>query len=125
MKRRGLLRAAIGIVSGMVAAVTAGTAAATEVKCRFNDEIRRIEVVHEPGSDLLCEVRYAKSKEAGRGTVLWIGRHDRGFCHDRADQLIARLADTGWVCDVMPKRRVTEERVYDTGPLIIVPRPHR
>ncbi len=121
---------AAAILSMPVTQVAFGQGGA-EVQCYRDGAVRRIEVVRDPAPRRRCEMRYGEPGFGQASRVVWFSERDRGFCHERADALIARLARRGWVCDVMPKRNValgSGREAYAgsgacTGPALVVPRP--
>lgn len=103
----------------------------TEVRCRHDGAVRRIEVVRNPVPPRRCEMRYGEPAQGRASRVVWFSERDHGFCHERADALIATLARRGWVCDVIPKRNVAAGSGREVGmesnarayPAPTVPRP--
>ena len=108
---------------------SAGAAGGTAVECRFGGAVRRIEVLRNPSPERVCEMREAASAHDPAPRVVWFAEHDRGFCHEQADALIATLARRGWVCDVMARRNVAADAGPGagsnarSGSALIVPRP--
>jgi len=65
--------------------------------CTAGDHYRLIEVVA-PGADgAACEVKYRKS-ETGTQEFLWRSRNLPGFCQKKANELVAKLSDSGFTC---------------------------
>jgi hypothetical protein len=130
MNRPQLFRIALVInISAAFAAGSAGAAGGSAVECRFGGAVQRIEVLRDPSPERVCEMRQAASAQDPAPRVVWYAEHDRGFCHERADALIATLARQGWVCDVMAKRNVAPGagpgagNNARSGSALIVPRP--
>ncbi|MEM7024029.1 MAG: hypothetical protein AAF637_15775 [Pseudomonadota bacterium] len=96
---RLLVMACAGLA--LLPASFAEPAAAREDQCvRGDGQIRRVELaVQDPERGVPCEVVYWKDTEQpGVRRVLWSARTDAGFCRQKADELVAKLAAVGWTC---------------------------
>lgn len=68
-------------------------------RCTTGDLVRRVEIVHETGDAVPCEVHYYKdTEEPGRLQVLWQALNEAGYCEARARDFVAGLEDMGWRC---------------------------
>lgn len=87
-----LVRAALSL------ALCLSAPAAAAVVCTHGEARRSVDVESsaEP-APVPCVVRYTKQPE-GVDTVLWSAERDRGFCEDRAADLVERLEGAGWSC---------------------------
>jgi hypothetical protein len=131
MPKRAAVAALVLALLAVLVAETAGAQGGTAVECRREGVTRRIEVLRDPARGRACEVRYVEPGSETVPAVAWFSARNRDSCHGRADMLIATLARTGWVCDVMRKRNVVAESDSpggagpdtESGPRIVVPRP--
>ncbi len=72
---------------------------ASSYRCSFGDNVRRVEIVSEPGVSVPCEVHYYKDTEApGEKQVLWSAQNEDGYCEARTRDFIAQLTNWGWSC---------------------------
>lgn len=68
-------------------------------RCSLDELTRRVEILHEPGVSVPCEVHYYKDAEmAGEHEVLWRATNEAGYCEARAAELVEKLRGMGWTC---------------------------
>jgi len=68
-------------------------------QCSYDEVTRRIEVLHEPGVTVPCEVHYFKDTEMpGEVQVLWRAATEEGYCEAKAAELVQKLEGMGWTC---------------------------
>lgn len=68
-------------------------------QCSYGDLQRRVEILHEAGAEVPCEVHYYKDTEApGDRQVLWHAASEAGYCERKAEEFIAKLQGWGWNC---------------------------
>ena len=68
-------------------------------QCTQGDLQRRVEIVHEGGNPVPCEVHYYKDSQAqGERQVLWRAMNDSGYCESKAREFIEKLEGWGWSC---------------------------
>jgi hypothetical protein len=68
-------------------------------QCTLGDLKRRIEIFHETGVSVPCEVHYYKDTEAaGEMQVLWRAMHEAGYCERKTREFIVELEKMGWNC---------------------------
>ena len=85
-------------------------------QCSIDELTRRIEILHEPGVTVPCEVHYFKDTEMpGEVQVLWSASTEEGYCEAKAAELVQKLEDMGWTCWVPSSR--ADEAADDTGAL--------
>jgi len=103
----------------------AGSAFAQETLtyiCSLGDLQRRVEVFHETGVVVPCEVHYYKDNELpGERQVLWSASSEEGFCESRAAEFVEQLRGWGWDCQsssdsVMPETAPSEDDTDDLAP---------
>ncbi len=86
----------------LLATVLPGLAAAQDAdkyQCSYADMQRRVEIYHEPGVDVPCEVHYYKDSEMpGERQVLWSAQSESGYCERKTSEFIAKLEGWGWDC---------------------------
>ncbi|MCH7503997.1 MAG: hypothetical protein IIA10_11690 [Proteobacteria bacterium] len=86
----------------LLATVLPGLAAAQDAnkfQCSYADMQRRVEIYHEPGVNVPCEVHYYKDSEMpGERQVLWSAQSESGYCERKASEFIAKLEGWGWDC---------------------------
>jgi hypothetical protein len=71
-----------------------------QTQCTYNELVRRVVIMSEPGVSVPCEVHYYKDSEApGEDQVLWSADSQAGYCEEKAAELIAKLEGWGWQCD--------------------------
>lgn len=71
----------------------------TSYSCTYDDLLRRVEILTEPGVPVPCEVHYYKDTEApGESQVLWSAQNDAMYCESKTAEFIARLEGWGWNC---------------------------
>ena len=81
--------------------------------CTAGDDIRHVSVAA-PGADgAACEVRYRKS-ETGTEEVLWRSRNLVNYCDKKANELVAKLSNTGFACaaGAVTETETIEEATY-------------
>jgi len=68
-------------------------------QCSIDELTRRVEILHEPGVAVPCEVHYFKDTEMpGEVQVLWRAATEAGYCEAKAAELIQKLESMGWTC---------------------------
>jgi len=68
-------------------------------QCSYGDLQRRVEILHETGATVPCEVHYYKDSEApGDRQVLWRAVSELGYCERKTEEFIAKLQNLGWNC---------------------------
>jgi hypothetical protein len=68
-------------------------------ECALDELTRRVEVFHETGVTVPCEVHYYKDTEMpGERQVLWRAANEEGYCEAKAEELVASLEGMGWTC---------------------------
>ena len=68
-------------------------------QCTMGELTRRVEIMHETGVPVPCEVHYYKDTEApGERQVLWRAMNEAGYCEAKTAEFIARLSGMGWNC---------------------------
>lgn len=71
----------------------------TSYQCTMGDMTRRVEIMHETGVTVPCEVHYFKDTEApGERQVLWRAMNEEGYCESKTTEFIAMLSASGWNC---------------------------
>ena len=71
----------------------------TSYQCTMGELTRRVEIIHETGVTVPCEVHYYKDTEApGEQQVLWRAMSEEGYCETKATEFIAKLGRMGWNC---------------------------
>ncbi len=86
----------------LLATVLPGLAAAQDAEkyqCSYADMQRRVEIYHEPGVNVPCEVHYYKDSEMpGERQVLWSAQSESGYCERKTSEFIVKLEGWGWDC---------------------------
>ncbi len=86
----------------LLATALPGLAAAQDAdkyQCSQAGLERRVEIYHEPGVDVPCEVHYYKDTEMpGERQVLWSAQSESGYCERKTSEFIAKLEGWGWDC---------------------------
>ena len=67
--------------------------------CTNNNLTRKISVVHEPGAEVPCRVKYEKPDEGADVQYPWSAGNQAGYCKDKADYLADRLRSLNWKCE--------------------------
>ena len=68
-------------------------------QCNMGELTRRVEIMHETGVTVPCEVHYYKDSEApGERQVLWRAMNEEGYCEAKTTEFIAKLNGMGWNC---------------------------
>ena len=68
-------------------------------ECVMGDQIRRVEILSEPGMAVPCEVHYYKDKNApDEKQVLWSATNQAGYCESKTEVFIIKLEGWGWDC---------------------------
>jgi len=71
----------------------------TSYQCTMGELTRRVEIMHETGVTVPCEVHYYKDTEApGERQVLWRAMSEEGYCEAKTTEFVAKLASMGWDC---------------------------
>ncbi len=67
--------------------------------CTYDEMVRRVEILTEPGVPVPCEVHYHKDTEApGEHQVLWSAQNDAAYCESKTAEFVAQLEEWGWSC---------------------------
>lgn len=86
-------------ISLSLLSVTALAQGQTSYQCTMGEMTRRVEIMHETGVSVPCEVHYYKDTEApGERQVLWRAMNEEGYCEAKTTEFVARLSDMGWSC---------------------------
>ncbi|MGI9264444.1 MAG: hypothetical protein ACR2QU_05925 [Gammaproteobacteria bacterium] len=92
--KKTLLTISLSLISGVVLAQ-----GQTSYQCTMGEMTRRVEIMHETGVTVPCEVHYYKDTEApGERQVLWRAMNEEGYCEAKTTEFVARLSDMGWNC---------------------------
>ncbi|MFQ6007148.1 MAG: hypothetical protein ACE5OQ_16790 [Woeseia sp.] len=96
--------------------------AADKYQCKYGDLQRRVEIFHETGVAVPCEVQYFKDTEApGERQVLWRALNEAGYCERKTQEFIAQLTQWGWDCgqggDAVVEEDVEPQQEDDTEAL--------
>lgn len=68
--------------------------------CTKETDYRKIIVDYPRGTPLPCRVNYDRSAKANLELeTIWQAIYEEGFCEARADNLAARLKNSGWDCE--------------------------
>ena len=68
-------------------------------RCTLGSDVRRVQLFHEPGDVVPCEVQYFKDTEApGERQVLWRALNEAGYCEARMREFVEKLEGLGWQC---------------------------
>ena len=87
------------VVLAMVPALASGQDAGS-YRCTMGDLTRRVEVLHETGVSVPCEVHYYKDSEMpGERQVLWSAQNEVGYCEAQASGFVEKLESMGWACE--------------------------
>ena len=94
-------------------------------QCTMGELTRRVEIMHETGVSVPCEVHYYKDSEApGERQVLWRAMSEEGYCEAKTTEFIAKLESMGWSCgassaptDAMETEEMEAEMSDDTDAL--------
>jgi len=93
-------------------------------ECSYGELQRRVEILHETGVDVPCEVHYHKDTEApGEPQVLWRATSEAGYCEKKTEEFIAKLRDWGWNCGTADQPEALPEKPDDTEALTTVEEP--
>ena len=101
-------------LSLMTAAVFAQSQ--TSYQCTMGELTRRVEIMHETGATVPCEVHYYKDTEApGERQVLWRAMSEEGYCEAKTTEFVARLSGMGWNCRTggMPAKLADVEEIEE------------
>ena len=84
--------------------------------CKMGGLTRRVEIMHETGVTVPCEVHYYKDDEApGQQQVLWRALNEAGYCEAKMTEFVGKLLEMGWECGVSAAARedlpVEEDKV--------------
>jgi hypothetical protein len=103
------------VLSSALALPLAALAQANDsYRCTMGGKVRRVEIFHDAGVAVPCEVHYYKDTEApGERQVLWRALNEAGYCQAQARDFVAKLEGLGWEC------------VAGEGPQGAVPEPGR
>ena len=71
----------------------------TSYTCTYDELVRRVEILTEPGMPVPCEVHYHKDTESpGEHQVLWSAQNDAAYCESKTTEFVAKLEEWGWSC---------------------------
>ncbi len=88
----------------------------TSFSCTYDEMVRRVEILTEPGVPVPCEVHYHKDTEApGEHQVLCSSQNDASYCESRTAEFVAQLEEWGWSCtaggSAQPQEPMMDEAV--------------
>ena len=64
--------------------------------CTYGQQERVISVVYQDQEmKVPCEVRYEKD---GTTATLWTAEHEVGYCEEKAQELVQKQREWGWIC---------------------------
>lgn len=70
-------------------------------ECKMGGLTRRVEIIHETGVTVPCEVHYYKDSESpGQRQVLWRALNEEGYCEAKMTEFVGKLLEMGWECGV-------------------------
>ena len=103
------------VLSSALALPLAALAQANDsYRCTMGGKVRRVEIFHDAGVAVPCEVHYYKDTEApGEQQVLWRAVNEAGFCEARTAEFIDKLRGMGWNCQGLAKTEVAEPEPED------------
>jgi hypothetical protein len=89
-------------------------------QCTLGDQVRRVQILSEPGASIPCEVHYYKDTDApGDKQVLWSATSQEGYCESQTEAFIAKLQGWGWDCgqgaQAMPEAAMESEVVAESA----------
>lgn len=85
-------------------------------ECVLGDQVRRVEILSEPGMSVPCEVHYYKDKNApDEKQVLWSAMNETGYCESKTETFIAKLEGWGWECASGEEALPSPESDIDTN----------
>ena len=94
-----LTAAAFGFLPFITFSVSAYAQDSQVYRCSLGELQRRVEIYHETGVTVPCEVHYYKDTEApGERQVLWSASSEEGFCDSKAAEFVEQLRGWGWDC---------------------------
>ena len=74
---------------------------AENYECTMGELTRRVEIIHETGVSVPCEVHYYKDSEApGEHEVLWRALNEEGYCEAKMTEFVGKLLEMGWECGI-------------------------
>ena len=92
---------AFSVLSFAGSSTIAGQSAAQDVRCQRGDLVRQIEVQFtQDGDGLPCRVIWRSSPGSDQRELVWRSDSQLDFCTEKARQLVHRLLDGGWACDM-------------------------
>jgi hypothetical protein len=112
VERRQVMKNMLIIISTILMSATVFAQGQTSYQCTMGELTRRVEIMHETGVTVPCEVQYYKDSEApGERQVLWRAMNEEGFCESKTTEFIATLSGMGWNCGSgsMPVEAVESE----------------
>jgi len=91
------------LITAMLLMFCAGTFASAQdsnqYQCTMGEHTRRVQIMHETGLSVPCEVQYFKDSETpGETQVLWRALNEEGYCEAKAAAFVVKLAEMGWDC---------------------------
>ena len=87
-------------------------------QCNYGDLQRRVEIFHETGVTVPCEVQYFKDTEApGQREVLWRALNEAGYCEKKAREFVTKLQGWGWSCTQGAEATVAPEAATEPEPM--------
>jgi len=93
-------------------------AEAQDMTCRYDDLFRRVQVVTDDDRrGLPCSVLLWSSPATQR--TAWRAEFERGFCTEKAKDMVERLIDAGWQCNpTEPRRSRSRPRPASKSPVM-------
>jgi hypothetical protein len=86
----------------------------TSYQCTMGELTRRVEIMHETGVAVPCEVHYYKDTEApGDVQVLWRAISEEGYCEAKTKDFVAKLSTMGWECGMPAGKDDSEPAMND------------
>ena len=99
VERGQIMKKMLIIISTILMSSTVFAQAQTSYQCTMGELTRRVEIMHETGVTVPCEVHYYKDTEApGERQVLWRAMNEEGYCESKTTEIVATLSAMGWNC---------------------------
>ncbi len=100
--RKGFRMKTPNITTGIALVLLVGASAAVSGMswtCQSTGLVRHVLVIYPEAPDVLpCQVFYAKPNENVVPRQLWQANSTKGYCEDRAAELVSKLGSLGWHC---------------------------
>jgi len=113
----GMIRKSLILIPALLLPVLAYAQGTESYECKMGGLTRRVEIIHETGVSVPCEVHYYKDSESpGQQQVLWRALNEEGYCEAKMTEFVGKLLEMGWECGATAAAEVAAQDEAEPEP---------